>query len=209
MPFHPAERVLRSLQRSLLLALAVAAGLLMALAIDGLASGYRDYKRAEETRRYLLAELTESKTKLIADLTEVHDKTVALEHLGAFTHALRIDHGAAPPPDRLERTFASLPRANWDTVVATGALRTLPYREARSYASAYRAAEDYMRVESEAKRSWFEIESFAPDTSTLSDADIAAMDRQLKVSMAYSLDLQASGVALLQKIDDALRAAGR
>lgn len=208
MPAHPAERLFRSLLRHLLLILTVAAGLLVALAIRGLVTGYLDYKRAEETRRHLLAELTDSKTRLIADLTEAHDTTLVLEHLGAFMHTLRTDRAATPPPDRLERTFASLPRANWDTAVASGAIGVLPYREARSYASAYRAAETYMDVESAAKRSWFELAGFAPDYRALSDAEIAAMERQLKVSMAYSLDLQASGVALLQKIDDALRAAG-
>jgi hypothetical protein len=208
MQVHSAERLFRSLQRHLLLILTVAAGLLVALAIQALVLGYREYKRAEETRRFLLAELVDSKMKLIADLTETHDASLAIEHLTAFAHALRTDRGAAAPPDKLERSFAALPSVNWDAAVATGAIATLPYREARSYATAYQAARDYMNMESEAKRSWLELASFAPDYRSLSDAEIAAMERQLKISAAYSLGVQASGVALLQKIDDALRGAG-
>jgi hypothetical protein len=202
----PPEKTIRTLIQFIVMFSAVVLGLLLASALETVPARIQQFYLVSDARRSLQAELTETKSKVIVELAAQHAATKTLEQRIAFAEALRRDRHAPPPADLLPRSFPMLPSTNWDAAVASGAVALMTFREVRFYEAAYQAERAYSAVETEARRSWFGLASFDGDNAGLSDAEILDEERQLRIALAYTANLEASGVGLLQKIEDALNA---
>jgi hypothetical protein len=204
MHVEPPEGPIRSIQQFLIQIFTITVGLLIALGLEGLVARHHEHNLVVEARRNLQAELTECKTKLIANLATQRDAEKAIERLIAFAGALHKDRHATPPASNLSRTFVVLPSTSWDAAVAIGAIALMPYREVRDYSAAYQGERAYMDLENDAKRASFELSAFDGDYAGMSDAAIENGERQLKISLTYAMSLESTGVIVLQELETAL-----
>lgn len=155
---------------------AVVAGILIAFALDGWASGERDKQREKELAERLHAEAEDNVDYLLARRDAAQDRLLSWQRL---TLAMTRD-GTCPPAPEWPNLYpisrfpaVTPPSAVSDEIIAAGGLGALRDNELRSALASYRARLDYIEDE---------IRAFSVDPP------VAAGDRRVTVDYQPSAD---------------------
>jgi hypothetical protein len=118
----------------------------------------------------------------------------------------RLKHEQAKQPALLtERNFTALPKAAWDTAMATQAIHRLRFDEARALAAAYSGQASLNDLESHAEDQWVTMAAYG-DVDGLQDQEFRTALGALRVSAAYTGSMLNAEAHVIEGYKTALKA---
>ena len=207
MDIHPPEHPIRTVRDFLLQIFTVTCGIIIALGLEALLTWNNDRELARVTRADFRAELSAN----LANLTRLRpgdaDDFKWMVAMVAYGEA-RLKHQEAKAPALLtQRNFTALPKAAWDTALATQAIHRLQFDEARALASAYSAQAALNDLESHAEDQWVTMAAYG-DLESLNDQEERMALGALRVSAAYAGSMLNAEEHVMEQYKAALAALG-
>jgi hypothetical protein len=188
MDIHPPEHPICSVRDFLVQIFTITCGIVIALALEGVVSGWREARLAQETRADFVAELTDNMARVetVHALAEGDEKW--MKDMLAWGQA-RLKHQDAKQPASLEgRRFVALRNAAWETAIATQATRLLGFSQARALAKAYNSQAALNEMSARAREQWIAISGYS-DADVLDDSELRDAARELRVALSYTYSL--------------------
>ncbi len=205
MDIHPPEHPIRSVRDFLLQIFTVTCGIVIALGLEGLLNWDSDRALARVTRADFRAEISAN----LANLTRLRpgdeDNFKWMLAVIAYGEA-RLKHQQAKQPAFLtERSFTALPKAAWDTALATQAIHRLRFDEARALAAAYSGQAALNDLESHAEDQWVTLAAYG-DLDSLQEQEARAALGAMRISAAYAGSMLAAETRVMASYKAALAA---
>ncbi len=186
----------------------VTCGIVIALGLEALLTWNNDRELARVTRADFRAELSANLAKLTRLRPGDQDNFKWMVTMIAYGEA-RLKHQEAKQPVLLsERNFAALPKAAWDTALATQAIHRLRFDEARALAAAYSGQAALNDLESHAEDQWVTMAAYG-DLTGLPDQEARAGLGALRVSAAYAGSMLYVEGRVIEGYQTALAALGK
>jgi hypothetical protein len=188
-------------------------GVVIALALGNLVQRHRDAALAQQARQGFIAELTENRDRVAA---EIRTDGPVVDWLGKMIGAAeaRLHHQSAKFPEGPGgRSFPKLPDTAWATALATQAISQLSFAEVRALSAAYSKQTALNDLVARARDQWVGMASYGDSLDDgaqgVPDDVIRKGVGDVQVSYAYAKSIAYTDGLLVQSYDAALKALGK
>jgi hypothetical protein len=188
LPSRDALKSLRSFARELI---TIIAGILIALAFDGMADRHQERKLAQEAVANMRSEIADNRNDLNGARKGYPGMRKHLEENLAAIGMLQRGEKPKSFTRRIPLHTVGLTDSSLETAQATGALRHMDYAEARRYADLFAVQAEFLRQQARLVDHW--VATTPPDEEdlfALPPAELPARAAQLTLSMRYLAAVQ-------------------
>jgi len=182
-PYREWARSSRHFPRELLI---IVAGILIALAVDGMADRYEERKLAREAVANMQGEIADNLGDLDGARRSYPRMLQSLEENLAAMEMLQKGESPKAFSRRIPFSTVALTDSSLATAEAPGALRHLDYGEARRFADLFTVQREYLRQQARLVDHWVATTPVGEeDLFALSGPQLAERAAELKISLRY------------------------
>ena len=208
MEIHPPHPI-HSLREFFLQLATITAGILIALALEGLVQWSHHRHLVHEAEANLQTEIRENRAELNKATPDLHASEEELKTLVTLVHGLQTNRKTAVRDIHFNWTLSELHSTSWNTAIATGAVGFMDYSEVKRYTRVYDLQKQFVTSQDRAFDSVIGVYGLTTllqrDMSKISDAELAEAERVLGLALANAQAIEALETALEQQYSGALR----
>ncbi len=209
MEVHAPEGPILS-RRHLVIQLAtITAGVLIALAFDGVTGWLHHRALVREARANMLSEIADNKKELDGVLGKIPESEQNLKQVLAFVSDVLARKKTDIHSLSLVYVMAQLPSTSRSTAESTGALGYMDYAEVKKYAAVYEIQQKFLRVQDRLLEVWIPLLNATQfgDPEQASERDLLQWREGVLTCLSYLQTEASLGKSLSAEYDKVLTAA--
>jgi hypothetical protein len=208
MDIHPPHGAVTSLRQFVRELVTITAGVLIALALEGLVNWSHHRTLVREARANILSELRENQRELTKE--EVDLKKIEADGQVLITLVHRLETNRRTPVGQFSYGFsmAELHSTSWSTASTTGAVSFMPYTEVQRYAEVYDLQRAFTALQERAFAASLDVQGLVTllgrNPATLTTAELSDAERRLGVAAADVVAMEQIAEPLTRRYADLL-----
>jgi hypothetical protein len=208
MDIHPPHAAVTSLRQFVRELVTITAGVLIALALEGLVNWSHHRTLVREARANILSELRENQRELTKEGEDLKKIEADGQVLITLVHRLETNRRTPVGPFSYGFSMAELHSTSWSTASTTGAVSFMPYTEVQRYGEVYDLQRAFTALQERAFAASLDVQGLVTllgrNPATLTTAELSDAERRLGVAVADVVAMEQIAEPLTRRYADLL-----